>query len=686
MGFLYPEFLFAWLLMAIPVIIHLFNFRKFKKVYFTNVRFLKEVQLQTSSTQKLKEIWILLARMLAIFFLVLAFAQPYLKSKSSTAFFQKAVVSIYLDNSYSMEAINKNGSLLAEGKRKGKELVEAYSLNDRFQLLTNDFEGKQQRLLTKDEFLDELNDVQISPISRNYQTIINRQQEILLNENQVRRISYLISDFQKQPEWKDKIKIDSSITLNLIPLKANELPNISIDSVYFLSPIHQPNGKENLVYLVRNHTDKAVENVSVKLLINGVQKSLGNLSIKPQSFSLDTFAFSGLPVGWQRAEVILKDYPIIFDDQLKFTFEVKKTLPITSIYQRNSVKNIAIAYQTDSYFDFQERNESQINYAALGQSQLIVLENLKTISPGLAQQLKQYVSKGGSLSVFIPLAADLNSYRSFLQSLGTDFPIQLKKQNLKADRLNINHPIFKDVFEQLPKNLDLPVASTYFTPSSFTKTTKQVLMSGQGNENLLSVYQLEKGRIYLSFLPLENEASNFARHALFLPFLFKMAFLGAHPQTLFYTIGQNEDIAVNTLDLAGKEGLKIKNNKLEMIPELRRKSTGTSLYFADQVKKPGFYELWNKADLLAVFAFNEDRKESLLQFYRPDELETNFSIPSENILRSTEAPIQPQIKVINKGSSLWKLCLILALVFLTVEILLIRFFKGQSVKPLSVKS
>ena len=159
MGFIYPEFLFVWLLMVVPVIIHLFNFRKFKKVYFTNVQFLKDIEIQTLYTQKLKERLILLARMLAIFFLVLAFAQPFIKSNEQEASLQKSIISIYLDNSYSMEAVNKNGSLLDEGKRKIKELVEAYQLNDRFQLVTNDFDGKQQRLLNKDELLEELNNV-----------------------------------------------------------------------------------------------------------------------------------------------------------------------------------------------------------------------------------------------------------------------------------------------------------------------------------------------------------------------------------------------------------------------------------------------------------------------------------------------------------------------------------------------
>ena len=47
MQFLFPVFLVALISIAIPIIIHLFHFRRFKKVYFTNVRFLKEVKEET---------------------------------------------------------------------------------------------------------------------------------------------------------------------------------------------------------------------------------------------------------------------------------------------------------------------------------------------------------------------------------------------------------------------------------------------------------------------------------------------------------------------------------------------------------------------------------------------------------------------------------------------------------------
>src|SRR4051812_4148008 len=122
MNFLYPGFLFALLAIAIPIVIHLFNFRKFKKIYFSNVQFLKEAKEQSSSHEKLKNLLVLLSRILAIIFLVLAFARPFISSGLRSSPSLRNVVSIYIDNSYSMETVNKEGSLLDEAKRKVKEI------------------------------------------------------------------------------------------------------------------------------------------------------------------------------------------------------------------------------------------------------------------------------------------------------------------------------------------------------------------------------------------------------------------------------------------------------------------------------------------------------------------------------------------------------------------------------------
>ena len=680
MGFLFPEFLFCLVLIAIPVIIHLFNFRRFKKVYFTNVNFLKDVQTQTASAQTLKERLILLCRVLAVFFLVMAFAQPFIKNANQPQGFHKTVVSIYLDNSFSMEAVNKNGTLLDEGKRKVKDLLDTYGLNDKFQLLTNNFDANSQRLLSKDEFLEALENVKIAPFTRAYQQVINQQQGFLQNQHRVSRVAYLVSDFQKQANQKQALQKDSTINFTLIPLSANSLPNISIDSVYFISPIHQANQSESLVYKLSNHADKDVENIPVSLKINGVQKAIANSNIKANSFVLDTLRFSGLSGNWQKATLSIKDYPITFDDELDFVFKIESHLNITAIYDGKPVKSIGIAYRTDPFFNISEIDQTQINYSNLANQQLIVLENLTQVPAGLSQQLKQYVKAGGSLSIFIPLKADLDSYKTFLRSLETDVPLSLETAENKVDQINLAYPIFKDVFDQQPKNIDLPIAKQYFKSSNFTQTTKQVLFSGTASNNLLSAYQLGKGKIYLSFLPLEAEASNFAQHALFLPILFKSALLGFNQQTLFYTLGTDKTITVPAVPLLENETIKIKAAGVDVIPNYQNNGSNSSIYFADQLKQTGFYNVFLKDSLLNVFALNQDRAESALSFYNAGELGKLFQVTPKNVINSKEKITDQQIKEVTLGSSLWKLCLILTLIFLAAEVLLIRFYKKLNVK------
>src|SRR5665213_2050642 len=192
MHFLYPAFLFGLSTLAIPVLIHLFNFRRYQKVYFSNVQFLKDIRERQSHRRNLKERLILAARMLALTFLVLAFAKPYIPGQNAANAGKRQAVSIFVDNSYSMQTLNKEGSLLDEAKRRAKEIASAYNINDSFQLLTQDFEGKDQRLLSRDEFNDAVDAVKLSPQSRSLQQIINRQQSLLAMHRDGTRSVYMI--------------------------------------------------------------------------------------------------------------------------------------------------------------------------------------------------------------------------------------------------------------------------------------------------------------------------------------------------------------------------------------------------------------------------------------------------------------------------------------------------------------
>ena len=197
MSFLYPSFLYALLAIAIPIIIHLFYFRRFKKVYFTNVRFLKEVKEETSSRNKLKHLLVLLSRIGAIVGLVLAFAQPFIPNKDVEVKKGKKAVSLFVDNSFSMSSMSQDVPLLQKAKQRAAEIVSAYSVEDEFQIITNDFEGRHQRLVSREDALSYIDEIEVTPAVKELSKTLTRQKQALNTGQADNKTIYLISDFQK---------------------------------------------------------------------------------------------------------------------------------------------------------------------------------------------------------------------------------------------------------------------------------------------------------------------------------------------------------------------------------------------------------------------------------------------------------------------------------------------------------
>jgi hypothetical protein len=675
MNFLYPGFLFALLTVAIPVIIHLFNFRKFKKVYFSNVAFLKEVKEQNSSREKLKNLLILLCRILAIVFLVLAFARPFLPSGSKIDQSRGNTISIYIDNSYSMEAVNKEGSLLDEAKRKAKEIVKAFQINDRFQLLTNDFEGKHQRLLNGDELLQAVDEVKISSASRRLQQVINRQQSVFTGASN--RFIYVISDFQHGFAGNEPIQTDGRINLSLVKLNANDLPNVAVDSVWLLSPVHQANATEKLIVQLRNYGDEDAKNIAVKLNINAQQKAISSLNVPAGKTTIDTLSYSGLALGWQKGTISIKDFPLTFDDQLNFSFKVSAEQKVLSINGKQEGKYIKALFGADPYFKLAEMPEANINYAAFSAYSLIVLNGLVNPSSGLAQELKTYVANGGAVVVFPDLDADLTIYSQFLTSLNLPAITALNKVPAKVSKIELSHPLFKDVFESLPQNLDLPQVNRYFDFNENNNSNKENLLQLPANKLFFARYTIGNGQVYLSATDLENEDSNFAKHPVFVPLMYKIAFASAKEQPIYYTAMKDNVLESQKINLGANQSLKLVADQFEVIPELRQTNGKTLLYIADQVKRAGFYDLKKADSTLAVVAFNDNRTESDMHYTAQADLHKLFGKQEVVFLDPKSDSIASAVSAKNNGTELWKLCLILSLVFIAIEIILVRFYHVQ---------
>ncbi|HEY0175106.1 MAG TPA: BatA domain-containing protein [Pedobacter sp.] len=675
MNFLYPGFLFSLLAVAIPILIHLFNFRRYRKIYFSNVSFLKAAKEQNSSREDLRNLLVLFSRILAVIFLVFAFARPYLSSDKDYHPENGNLVNIYIDNSYSMETVNKEGTLLDEAKRKAKEVAKQFSPNDRFQLTTNDFEGRHQRQVGVEELLNLIDEVKVSPDQRSLQQAINRQRTVDAGKRNL--FSYVISDFQRQFAGRSAITTDSANHLSLIRLNANPLPNVAVDSIWSLSPAHKPGEQEKFVVQLRNYADEDSKDVPLKLTVNNRQRAVARLNIPAGKSVRDTLAFSGLSQGWQKAEVSIKDFPLTFDDTLKFTFKVNTGLAILQISGDPSENYISSLFSGDSYFRLTTMPESNIVYSSFSNYKLIILSGLKMPSSGLARQLKGYMQNGGTVVVFPDLDAGPVVFSSFLQELQVPPVTSLSHDTVNVSKIDLKSNLFNDVFEEIPTKLDLPKVNRYFVYTKNSRSNREDMMELPAGRSFFSRYQLGKGQLYLSAVSLKTSDSNLPQHPVFVPLLYKIAFTSMQDQPLYYTIGKNNMLSSPALSLSPNQSLKLTSGTREVIPEIRQVPGRTLLYIADQVRASGFYELFKADSLISTYAFNESPAESDMHYAGDKDLQQLFGSKKVTVAGTRDSLSAAAIE--NNHTELWKLCLVLCAVFLAVEALLIRFFNKNNI-------
>ncbi len=684
MKFVNPGFLFALISIAIPIIIHLFNFRKFKQVYFTNVRFLKEVKQETQSRSKLKHLLVLLARILAITFLVLAFAQPFIPVDQVKTTMGNNMVSVYIDNSFSMDAMNKNGTLLTAAKSRAKEIVNAYKATDRFQLITNNFEGRHQRLVNKEDMLELIEEVNTSANVRKTDEVIARQQDLLLNNEEGNRKIYYLSDFQKSTTNINTLKPDSAVSINLVPILSQQSNNLFIDTCWITSPVAQLNKNIELYVRIQNLSDKAVENNPVKLFVNGQPKTPASYNVESNSSTEVVLTFSLKETGVHNCRVELNDYPVSFDDVFYFTLTVNATIPMLVVNgeDETTAKYLHSLFSSDSLFKLKESGFKNIDYSAFPRYQLIVLNGLNEITSGLAQELKRFVSNGGSLLVFPSDKIDVNSYKDLSALLGI---AQYEKQdtaNTRVNNLNFELDIYKGVFEKENKDIDLPAVNSHYRINSNSRIRESILMKMQNGNIFMAAYPSAEGKVYLSSVSLNSNASNFPKHAVFVPTLYQIAlFSSPQPVKLFYTIGNNEPIEINNKTTSTEAVYSILNNetKFEAIPESKSINFKTYIYPNNQVSTANNYLLKYGTEIISGLAFNYNRNESFLTTYTPEELQQQIAeanISNVKLVETGDKSLTDVLSEKNQGKKLWKLCIILALLFLATEIVLLRFLKN----------
>ncbi len=675
MQFVYPGFLIAALAIAIPIIIHLFYFRRFKKVYFTNVRFLKEVKEETSARRRLRNLLVLLARILAILALVMAFAQPFIPEKEETEVGPRSV-SVFIDNSFSMSGLSQDVVLLEKAKRGAAEIVSAYTVEDRFQILTHDFEGRHQQLVSQEDAISLINEIQVTPAVRPLNNVIERQKQALNSGNSDLQTAYLISDFQKNITDLEAFQ-DTSLDLNLIPLQAVRENNISIDSAWFVAPVQMLNQTNTLVVQVTNHSNDKVDNVRLALQHEGQTKPVGSLEIPAGQSVKDTVNITLLRPGWHQAKISITDYPINFDDNYFFAFHVAEKIKVLVINDEKENRFLKAVFGSVPYFELTEASANNLSYSEFPNFNLIVLNDLKNISSGLAFELNQYVENAGNLLVFPGVNAEIETYKSFLDGFAANQLVTLDRIQRNVSEVNTSEFVFFDVFENKSANLKLPFTTVNFKLTNFSNRGEEALLTYRDGSTYLGKYKKDKGHLYLCAAPLSEEYNDLVKNAeIFVPMVYKMAISSNQDNRIAYLIGKDEVLKTESRQAQGDLVYRLKGEKNEFIPSKRVIGNKVYLGVTGSIREAGFYDLFtSKEEPFYKYAFNFDRRESELDCFNASALEEAASGKVAVIDGDVGSGLTNVISQKSLGRQLWRWCLVLALVFLAIETILLRFWK-----------
>ncbi|PCH94720.1 MAG: hypothetical protein COB85_05310 [Bacteroidetes bacterium] len=686
MNFLYPSFLFALAAIAIPIIIHLFNFQRYERIVFTNVKLLKDIKKQTRSRAKLKHLLVLLSRILAITFLVLAFAQPYIPVSDQRVANKDNIISIFIDNSFSMDAENENGHLFAQAKESAIEISLAYKPTDRFQVITNDFEARHQKTVNQEEVVQLIQDIELSPEVKKLSEIIIRQKDIFRDSESEGKKSFIISDFQKSNLNFGKIESDTNISTTLMPVTPQAQNNIYIDSCWFESPIRQIDRPENLIVRIRNNGDNPRENVPIKLTINGSQKALSSCSLQPNAYEDIVLSFTFTEAGIKNCEVSLTDFPVTFDDRFYFSFNLQSELVILCLSDTGISQYVNSLFENDDYFNLLNMGMKNIDYSKFAEQDLIILNGLPSISSGLGNELGKFINRGGNIVIFPGEDPDIQSYNQNLyEPNDIRFITSFDTIQTAAYRLNLESNFYADVFDDIPENMDLPTVYSHFTFSNFCTAEEDVLIFLRNSEPLLTRYIVGKGTVYQFAISLDKNQSNFSEHAIFVPVMYKIGINSQHRSQLFYTIGDDTPLLLRGSSNKAQElvyHLKRKgsNNIVEfdIIPEVRTINQRSELLIHNQIHEAGNYKLSLKDENKESYSFNYNRRESNLDCASSGELiafieESNLA--NLNVLDAGPGNLAIKIEEMNEGKKLWKLCIIFALAFFAIEVVLLRILR-----------
>lgn len=689
MTFLNPLVLLGLLAAAIPILIHIFNFRRPQKIEFSSLKFLKDLEKTAVQRVRIQQ-WLLLAlRILAVVSLVLGFAQPIWENLSAKqGAYAKTQSVLVLDNSLSMTLRDGQGAYWQQVKHLATEVLQQAPKGDEFRILQTSGSTKGEHIFYNTaSAIEELKKIEPKPDAGSLFKSIRRAVAQLSDVNQRNKAIFLFSDLQKST-FADSLKtqIPKDIQVYLIPVGTQSTPkNVSIQKVDVFGGMPEVGKPIKVQATLFNHSKENIGAYVVSIYLGGERAGEQALNLKPESATVVDFEVVPKQKGWIAGEVRSSEDAFPYDNKRYFTVHIPdqfKLLHVNGNGIDGSFTELALSAEVaEGTPPFQTTNMSEGGFGGTTFSNYdaVLLNGVQNISGGTAQNLKNYLENGGGVLLSLRSADGVGA---FLKSIGGGNPngkvgeAGSGKTVAQFSNTNEQHPIFEGMFDGLTgsRGIESPAFQSFVRYQSGNQGEQNLIKLSSGTPYLQEI-RYGKGKLLLATSPFDPTYSDLPLRGLFIPLLYRSLFyLASGNASAEYALDSGKSTEVQLVGTNGNP-VRLKNvTGAEVVPPQRAINGAIWIQLDNSIPRAGIYEVFQDNQLLRRIAVNMNDAESNLAQITPKAAQNQLAS------RTTQNPtlIQPKqnaskqkisqtLSALRIGTELWQWMLVAALLFLLTE-------------------
>lgn len=702
MSFLNPIFLFALLTVAVPLLIYLLNLRKPKKVRFSTLAFFDSLKSTSLKRIRIKR-WLLLAvRCLAIAALVMALSRPFLPPDfgwaSST---EPKVIGILIDNSPTMERVDRNGPYIEQAVNLARELVEISGNDDRVLLNVTNGESLNLPVLSRRAAEGRVTDFETVNGGNFLADRLRSMSQTLKDAREPNKIIYLITDGQETQftELSERNgELFEDVNLQVMKVGEAETSNIGFESVELEYGGQSETGNLQLRTQVKNFGTQTASNKFISFLVD-------DDLITQQSFDADAgesreFIFE-VPTGESRSipvELLLEGDELSFDNRYYAAVQLPETRNILVLSETISGRSfnsylrpmLEIAQEEMDRFSITFEDVDDFQVSGLYDYDAVIMDGIRDIPDFLAQSIIDHVQAGAGFLLMPAAEGSISSYNRLLSFSGSGQYSQVTGSYgsfTPVDRMatpSEGHPVLDTIFDKPEEEeirLNVPEIFYYYEIEQVSRNNNFTILSTNTGNPLLVESRVGNGRIIYSAIGSDPGWSNFPIKPFFAPLFFR---------TFDYLV-QGEGAVLNTHTLGrhfqtvlqtGSDTVTLQKEDETIVPEVRQTFQGTEIAYPATEWTPGWLtvETENRSILFSV---NQDAMESQLAALSTTELaeisEAMFSHVQAVRVGSDKTELLDELQLASFGQEIWFWFVFIAINLLLLESLISRHYKAESI-------